>query len=729
MSESDDDIITEAKKRFSDAYSFETTARNNYDKSLKMYFATSENGWAWADADRQSRIDTGRPCLTTNRVRIHCLQIINAGRQSKPAIKIRATGGGASYDSAQILEGLVREIENRGGQDAYDCAMFNQVAGNIGYVRLLAKYADDDSFSQDIFIERIANSKNVLLDHNIQMQDGSDAKWGFIFKDEPRDSNPEYKDMNGGATFDVDDNSNSWTTAEYIRVAEYYRIITVKDKLYASQDGTTIKRSQIVGEDGKPDKAAIKLVEQHATKTRNIDVKKLEWFTIVGNEITDRKELPGSIVPIVRFASEESIINGQLDRYSHISWLTDPTRMINLFNSNAVETLGYASKTQWLISAAALEGHKGQWDNSANETFPYMIYNDFDETGSREIHPAIRAPQPEYPEGYGQALKQAEQDLTFASGQEPASFGNSDVAERSGKAIDARVRESNKSTAHFVTRMSQAVRLVGRIIISWIPVYYDVQKTISILQMDGSPLMVGIDPSQPNAHSINPEFDENYSAQEIAEVLYNPLIGKYAVISDTSEDLPTRRMEGVKALSQIAQEIPEAWPVMADQVVSMMDIPDGDILIKRFRRMVPKQATGEGPSPADQQMQQALAQTNKTMNDLHQAYTELKSKTLVDLDQKKIDWFKAISERLAILGKIDPIGTMPLAREEISQELQSPVNPFIAAHAIENQILQQALGQIQPQGDQTANGGSPPMAPEQTDPNEVPINPNQQGQA
>jgi hypothetical protein len=72
---------------------------------------------------------------------------------------------------------------------------------------------------------------------------------------------------------------------------------------------------------------------------------------------------------------------------------------------------------------------------------------------------------------------------------------------------------------------------------------------------------------------------------------------------------------------------------------------------------------------------------------------------------------------------------MPLAREEISQELQSPVNPFIAAHAIENQILQQALGQIQPQGDQTANGGSPPMAPEQTDPNEVPINPNQQGQA
>jgi hypothetical protein len=64
-----------------------------------------------------------RPCLTINKTRQHVLQIINDARQNRTHIKVRPTGGGATYDAAQVFDGIIRHIEYiSNAQQAYATA-------------------------------------------------------------------------------------------------------------------------------------------------------------------------------------------------------------------------------------------------------------------------------------------------------------------------------------------------------------------------------------------------------------------------------------------------------------------------------------------------------------------------------------------------------------------------------------------------------------------------------
>ena len=47
------------------------------------------------------------------------------------------------------------------------------------------------------------------------------------------------------------------------------------------------------------------------TKTRTIKVKKVEWYLIIGSTQVEKKEWPGSTIPIVPLLGEETVIDGQ----------------------------------------------------------------------------------------------------------------------------------------------------------------------------------------------------------------------------------------------------------------------------------------------------------------------------------------------------------------------------------------------------------------------------------
>src|ERR1019366_5184468 len=107
----------------------------------KFVNGDSENLWQWPDSVRQSRgIGTRdeRPCLTINKTAQHCLQIENDARQNKTSIKVHPTGNEATYEAAQVFEGIFRHIEYiSDAQSAYAMATRHQVEGGIGYLRVV----------------------------------------------------------------------------------------------------------------------------------------------------------------------------------------------------------------------------------------------------------------------------------------------------------------------------------------------------------------------------------------------------------------------------------------------------------------------------------------------------------------------------------------------------------------------------------------------------------------
>src|SRR6185312_6358660 len=236
----DQKILLEAKERFKRAQTWETNFRRLFIQDVKFAYGDSDNGWMWPDDIRRDREVNKRPALTIPIIQTHLNLVKNDARQNKPSIKISPTDNLASFDSAQVYEGLVRDIEYKShAPDIYDDVGDDQVDGGIGYCRLEQYYPDEKSFDQALRISPVPNALSVLLDCDIKLKDGSDAKWGFIFDDTPRKEfereNPDVdvEAVSSGVAFDAGDD---WVRQDYVRQAEYYRILFKKDVLYWVRD-------------------------------------------------------------------------------------------------------------------------------------------------------------------------------------------------------------------------------------------------------------------------------------------------------------------------------------------------------------------------------------------------------------------------------------------------------------------------------------------------------------
>ena len=109
-------------------------------------------------------------------------------------------GDGATKEAADVFEGIVRHIEYiSNAQSVYDTANTFQVMAGLGYWRVCTDYPNEKTFDQEIYIRRIKYPLTVLLDPDITEVDGSDARYGFIFDDVPKEvfekEYPQYKDQ------------------------------------------------------------------------------------------------------------------------------------------------------------------------------------------------------------------------------------------------------------------------------------------------------------------------------------------------------------------------------------------------------------------------------------------------------------------------------------------------------------------------------------------------------
>lgn len=651
----DEKIVAEAKKRFKRCEGWESVARQRFREDIRFVNGDSDNLYQWPRSTLEARgFGTGdeRPCMTVNKTRQHCLQIINDARQNKTSIKVKPVGNGATYEAAQVMEGIVRHIEYiSDAQSAYATATRFQVQGGIGYWRLVTDYVSEDSFDQEIYIRRLKDPMAVYLDPDISEADGADARFGFVFDDMPVD---EYK-----AQYGEDDmpatalgNDDGWISKDHIRVAEYFRRTEVKDQLVVmadpeTGDKTTIKASEIKGFKDELRAAYEVQLADPDTKKRTILDHKVEWFLIAGDKIKDRKDWLGRYVPIVRVPGEETVIEGEMDRKGHVRALKDAQRMYNYNSSAQIEYGALQGKTPWVAAAAATEGQNG-WADANLNNYAVLTWNHLGEDGNVVPEPR-KSPPPTGAPLYQEGMQNAAQDMMLVSGQYQAMMGEPSN-EKSGKAIQARQRQGENATYHFIDHLAMAIRFTGKIIIDLIPKVYDTPRTMKILGEDGSDSEVQLDPESDKAYEQRKRQTESAAEQ----VIMNPTIGMYDVMSDVGPDFATRRQEAFNALSQIAAQNPELMSVIGDLVMLAADFPLADEAAERLKRMVPPQALGEGVPPAVMQLQHENQTLQQLLQTLSEKLQEEQAKIKAKGEQKDIDVYKAMTDRMDVLIKAQP---------------------------------------------------------------------------
>lgn len=691
----DEKIIKEAKRRFTRCQDWEATARQHFIDDIKFGNADSYNKYQWPDNVLASRELDKKPTLTVNKTQVHCLQIVNDARQNKVGIEVRPTGGKATVDASLVMEGLVRHIEYVSkAQAAYDTATWNQVFGGVGYVRVHVDYIDEDSFDQDVYIKRVGDPLSIFLDPDIQQYDGSDSRFGFVFKDTPRDeAKQKYPEL-----FEDDTvlsaplgSGDGWNDKDHVRECEYFRVGDKSDELILLPDdmaqqlgappGTALRKSEMP-------KDMLKAIPKDA-KRRKISTPEVEWFLIVGDKIADRKPWLGKYIPIARCVGQETIIDGEMDRKGHVRCLIDPQRMYNYQASGSVEFVALQTKTPWLASARSIEGYETYWKTANTVNHAVLPYNDIDDAGNALQKPERTEP-PQVAQGHLQGMQAAESQMMLASGQYQAVMG-APSNETSGKAINARQRQGDNATYHFIDHQAQMVAHVGRIVLDLIPKVYDTPRVVKILCPDDTQMSIQIDPNAPDAHKpVQNVDDAGFDPQQVAAV-FNPSIGKYDVMSDVGPSYETGRQEAFNAFSQILSQNKEAFTLIGDLWAENADFPGAEAMAKRLKNMVPQQALG-GPSKEMQQMQQHMQMAaqagQQQIEQLHAALQAAEQRLKDQTEDKALDQYKAETDRLKVVGAVDPDAMRPVLREVISQALGQPIVPLIAAHAAADQAMQ-----------------------------------------
>lgn len=668
----DEKLLEEVKTRFQTCQDTEAENRNLWKDDLRFANGDPDNGWQWDESMRKQREIDKRPCLTTNKVKQHNRQITNDARQNKPSVRVYPVDSGADQKTAEIFNGIIRHIEANSDADvAYDTAAEFAVDAGLGYWRVTTDYASDESFDQEIFIRRIKNPLNVYLDPNIQEADGSDARFGFVFIDMPKDDfSYKYPDAEEVSWPQGSAGGDDWLQSDQIRICEYFRKVDKTDRLYADENGNTLLESELTPE-GK------KEIKELGLKSRVVKTCKIEWFLIAGcQEILERSEWLGKYIPIVRVIGDEMEIDGKVRRKGHTRWMKDAQRMYNYNSSGSVEFGALQTKTPFIAPADSIAGYEGYWDVANTTNNPYLPYNHMDENGT-QIPPPQRAPAPTPAMLFIEGMRTASEEMKMTSGQYDESIGRAGNA-TSGRQELARQRKGDNATFHFVDNLSRAIKFTGKILIDLIPKVYDTPRVIRILGEDGSDSQVSIDPSMQKAY----EKRKNMETQQVEEI-YNPGVGRYDIVVAVGPSYSTKRAESFTTMMELAGRDPSLMQKAGDIIMREGDFPGSLELSERLKKFVPPEIIKDDddddiPPAAKAQIQQ-MTQQMQQLDGVVQAMTvELEDKAeLRKIEEVKAntDAYKAITDRLKVLGPLLTTQEVSALAQETQREAMEQPDP------------------------------------------------------
>lgn len=676
---SDKDVIEEALEEFKLSEQAESENRKAWLDDVKF----ARLGEQWPDGVKRQREIDGRPCLTINRLPSMLRQVLNDARQNKPSIKVHPVDSGATRETAQILDGLIRNIEYTSNADvAYDTALDNAVTGGFGYFRISTDYADDDQFDQDIKIERIANPLNVYGDEKSTCADSSD--WNKCFITENYDDDAFEAKWKGAerANWETDyrDAMPGWRDDDLVRVAEYWTREEVPAKLLKLSDGMVLYEPEYLKIKDILDAQGIGVVAERPTKTWKVTQR-----IMTGAEVLETNAWAGKYIPIVPVYGDEVIAEGRRHLVSLVRWAKDPQQMFNYWRTASTELVALAPKSPFIGPRGAFNSDSEKWATANVISHPYIEYD-----GGV---PPQRQPFAGPPAGALQEALNASDDIKSTMGIYDAALG-ARSNETSGRAILQRQRESDTATFNYIDNLSRAIKHAGRIIVDLIPKVYSTPRIIRVIHEDGSNESVPINQPFTPDQMKNPQSKlyQQGKQQETIDGLtriFDVTTGKYDVAVEVGPSFSTKREEAASQMLELGRMFPPMMQVAGDLLVKNLDWPGADDIADRLKMMLPPQLQGQSPQvmQMQQQMQQmdaharqAVGQLQQQLQTLQQQLAAEKDSQQMDLirariDEKKleIDAYNAETNRLKVTQPaMDPQQLQLMVMQTMQQLLNSP---------------------------------------------------------
>jgi hypothetical protein len=612
-----EDLLAKAKSEFALCEEDPADNRKTYESDTRFVRMREQ----WPENIKKLRVN--RPCLTIDKLGPVVRQVVNDARQNKPSIKVHPVDSGADKKTAEVLDGLIRNIEYSSNADvAYDTAIECAAGGGFGYFRVKADYAREDAFDMDLMIERIANPLSVFPDPNSTAADSSDWNKAFVVT---RLSKEDYEHQYGDeekVDWESDVWADGWLSDEGVMVAEWWTREEYTKEIVQTVDGQVFDKEQLTED---PDLAV--LVEAGAlqiTSERKTTCYRVTQRILSGAKVLETRDWPGRYIPIIPVYGDEFWIDGKRYLRSLVHGAIDAQQMFNVMRSTAVELFGLSPKVPWVGPKGAFVTDNKKWNSANTDNHPFIEYD-----GQQA---PIRIPLDPGPAAgaMSEALAAAD-DIKAITGIYDASLGQRSN-ETSGRAIMARQREGDVSTFHIIDNQRRAIRHAGRVLVDLIPHFYDKERVVRVIGEDGKEEAVKVNAETPqmDPKTGQPQMQQNQQGiMEPVVAMHDLTTGKYDVTVASGPSFTTRREEAAYSMTEALRAFPMGADIIMPELAKNLDWPGADKIAEKLEQKL----SGQLPP----QVQQMIEEGKKKLADQEQQIQQLTMDRSIDQQKLRAD--------------------------------------------------------------------------------------------
>lgn len=698
------DLLANAMTAFERCQEAESENRDTALDDIRF----SRLGEQWPIEISKQRELEHRPCLTINKMPAFIRQVVNDARQNKPSIKVHPVDSGADVETADVMNGLIKNIEYTSNADiAYDTAIESSVSGGFGYWRVGMDYAYDDTFDMDLSIDRVANQFSVYGDPDSMGADSSD--WNVAFVVEPM-RKAEYlakyegKKNADGEEVCVDFESDAWANAgvwrdsETVMLAEWWRREEVERVIVKCSNGYIYDKEEF---DADPDlQTAVETGGLQVVGTRTTKSHKVTQVILSGADVLAVNPWPGKYIPIIPVYGDEIVVEGKRYFRSLIHDAKDPQRMTNYWRTTGTELVALAPRVPWIGRKGTFNTDADRWATANTQSHSYLEYDN--EAPQRQpLDTGVAA-------GALQEALNASDDMKAVMGIYDASLG-ARSNETSGVAINARKREGDVSTFHFIDNLSRAIRHTGRILIDLIPKVYTEERIVRIIGEDGTQETKKINGPAPKLDKKGnpvqePEIDPNTGQpvmgpdgqpmMKTVMAMHDLTTGKYDLTVSTGPSYTTKREEAAASMTELIRAFPAAAPVVGPMLAKALDWPGADEVAEKLEELT----SGQIPDQVKKQIEegkQKLEQLTQENMQLKMDQSAEQAKTQAQVEQTRMKTESDAQQAQIKLQSDEQIAMLNIqSQERIAQmkiESEAKISVIKAGIAAESAAHQASL--------------------------------------
>jgi hypothetical protein len=452
------------------------------------------------------------------------------------------------------------------------------------------KYADPQSFDQDLVIEPVANFiDRVWFDPAAYLQDKSDAQYAFLLHAMSVQEYMKKYPEGSQASVSIDREGEA-----YYDKAE---VIVVGQLFYTEQQACELvlmSNGAVYSIDDDYEKVKDELTALGIEEVRRREAYKTvvcSHFFDQTDWLEEKEETIFDRIPIIPVYGNYKIVENKTIYWGVVEKLLDPQRVLNYSLSREIEEGALAPRAKYWMTLTQAAGHEDTLATLNTNSDPVQFYNTDPENpgspqqqGGAQVNPGLRT--------ISESMRQI---IGQTAGMFAANMGDNPGLQ-SGVAIERLQSKGDNGTIKYFRALESAIAATGDLLVKAIPKVYDAQRTVRLLYEDGSTEMQVL-----NEPVIDNQTGEIVTLNDLTK-------GQYSVTCRAGPSFRNRQQETIETIIEIAKVDPSIIGMAGDILLNAIPTSAATQIGERKRL----QMMSQGLIPQSQMTEEEIAQLQQS---------------------------------------------------------------------------------------------------------------------